>query len=440
MRSCRLTYVWALLLVGASSARAEPNLESGDLVLFYGDASSGSRQVAERVEAFFALRYPDLKITFRTFEAANGLALKDAATEFAGLLAWNTPTLVLLSFGPGALGPGRLPDEAALTAFERDVSAFLEVAKDARVALLTPAGPAASAYAKYLAAVVKTRGPGGEPRNNPYPYGTSTPEEGARAHEQTIGQIADTLRRIASDRKLKLLDAHQVVAANSDLEKSIEALPAQGRDPREIASRRNLLWNLYGINVAVGLLLDDWQAEPIEATVRFDWQNGSADSSVGPAEVAKPTDLARRLTIKSLPLPWDLGERGPGWWSLVPAAKYCRLTLLVTGAPGGGVVVNDGGLIPIEVTAGDLAKGFNLACGGPLPASKPAAELGLAISKKNMAAIRLAMYYREKYAEPEFQEPYQAMLKATHLWLDAYEKVLARTPRTADVVLELKAK
>jgi hypothetical protein len=442
------------VLLSAATAWAEPNLNSGDRVLFYGDIAARSTAVAERVESFFALRYPQRGVSFRHFEIRRTSSVKDATPDFADLLTWNQPKIVVLSLGPAVISEEKLPDEAILAVFEKDVKALLETAKlaDVKVVMVTPVAPflpsyieqttlsSAASAAKKRADLAKKLGKDVEVAAA-FPYGAATAEEAGRRLDEAIEKMAASLRRVAEQSAVGLLDAHaemaRVAREHGD---RIRAYPVEGRTPLEIASRREVLVNALAVNVTAGMLLAHFGAEPIDVQIRFDWQDGSAESNVGSVELVRVSETARRLILKSLPLPWDLGERGPAWWELNPASKYCGIILRVRGAPAGGVQLSDGTMNRLAVSAADLEKGFNLACGGPLPTSQAAAQLNAAMSRKNQAAGRVALYRKERVEEPEFEQPYQAMLRATQMWMEAYEQVLARTPRTLDTALEVSAK
>ena len=169
----------------------------------------------------------------------------------------------------------------------------------------------------------------------------------------------------------------------------------------------------------------------IEMTM--DWKAGSMQSNVGRATASIGKDDSREIRVTGLPLPWPMAV---GQTHLMAsegeASKWCRFMLKVTGVPSSGVLTSDGSRQGIML-AQQLTEGTNLIAVDPLRSLQAAQDLLALIRRKNYTRVHA---WRDQelqpIKEPELVEGQKTLIDAWHKYVEGYEKIIARTPKTFD--------
>lgn len=402
----RIAYgvVWLTALM-ASAHAADLGLKTGDVLVFLGDKVSeeyGGPQKADEVyyptlvESFLTVRYPELRVSFWNRSM-------DGATAATTLERWNRdvaplkPTVVLVCLGAQETG-ANAADAAMVEKHKESMVRLLQTAKQAgcRVYVMSPPSVLDSGAS-----------PGG-----PQPGVANA----ARA------KLADAQRDIATAEKAVYIDWNG------------ETQPGRkGVGPALIAAADGVRYGIRAHALAASLILDAWKAEPIAVEMTMDWKAGSMQSNVGRATASIGKDDSREIRVTGLPLPWPMAV---GQTHLMAsegeASKWCRFMLKVTGVPSSGVLTSDGSRQGIML-AQQLTEGTNLIAVDPLRSLQAAQDLLALIRRKNYTRVHA---WRDQelqpIKEPELVEGQKTLIDAWHKYVEGYEKIIARTPKTFD--------
>ncbi len=138
---CRLSLVSvvaAIVVCASLPSVAEPLLRSGDRMVFLGDSITQQRGYTRYVMDYFALRYPELKVTFRNC-GVSGDTAAGALKRLEGDVLSFRPTVVSISFGMNDAGYAAF-DQARYDAYIGAMSELIDRLQTAglRVVTLTP--------------------------------------------------------------------------------------------------------------------------------------------------------------------------------------------------------------------------------------------------------------------------------------------------------------
>lgn len=200
--------------------------------------------------------------------------------------------------------------------------------------------------------------------------------------------------------------------------------------------------SFHGTIVGAAALLKAWGAEPIRASIELDWAEGTARVSSHleqpPTAVAQITDDGKRiLSIESLPLPWPLpGDVGGALQSQWKAAQLCQIVLRIPNPPEPGIVLvheadEQDSTVQWPITAAQLQAGFNLAAAEPLRSLKGVRDLFNLVGTKNRT--RETIWRRLELSSPqpsELTEAHRKLIDAWKAYVDGYERMIQRYPKT----------
>jgi len=197
------------------------------------------------------------------------------------------------------------------------------------------------------------------------------------------------------------------------------------------------------IALAVDLLLTQWQADPIEATIRVNWAGPEVETSGCTARVSHPSDNTLRLELYGVPIPWAVDGRNSRFDEAWPVRRFCRLILTVDNAPDGKLAFNVARDKANFIVDGQrLRAGYDLASHSPLLEAEATARLKTVIKEKNNAYNRLMAFDRDSAKrpkpEPELAHAYELHRQMWHEYNQGWSEVVNRTPRKVDVSILIK--
>lgn len=403
-------------------------VRDGETVVFLGDeltetpdASRANRpSFPQLVETFLSVRYPDLRIRYVSVGWAGDTAGRALRRLDRDVLAWQ-PATVVICLGmndAGYLGfvPGRLERT------RHELTQIVERCRQAgsRVWLMSP--PCVEEERGKKARVIR---------------------DGQRAvadlevirYNETLAKYAAAMREIAAANPptgfADWFAESSAVRARLQAYTGEEFLTVDGRTP-----------SFRGVITGAAVLLRAWGAEPINATIDLDWNEGTAhiSSHLGQSVTAlvQITDDGRRiLGVSNLPLPWPLpGDSGgtlhDGW----TATELCRIVFRMNNPPEMGVLLlqeseEQGTTVQTPISAAYLQAGFNLATAEPLRSLKGVRDLFNLVGTKNRT--RDTIWRRLELSapqEPELAGAHRQLIDAWKAYVTGYEAIVQRYPKT----------
>lgn len=405
------TFVLTLMCLGtlAVPAVADFQLTDSDRVVFYGDRMTKLPEIGQSVEQFVRIRYPNLKTRFWHAAPRGRATAKSGLIEFNAVVPELEPTVVILSFGSSDPA-GRPFDHARYEDFMAAMDAMTERCRGlgATVYFLTPPRPEIQHKKLYT------------------------------------GTKYDATVRIYCDGLVAL--ANQIGAVVIDWNAAMTEYVAGGggQNPKKpFMGKTGITPSDEAIAVAVDLFLSQWQAEPIEATIRVDWTSLEIETSGCTARASHPSDNSLLLELHGVPIPWVINGRRNRFNTEWPVRRFCRLILTVDHAPDGKLALSTArDKASFNVDGEQLRLGYDLASGGPLFDAEETARLATVIGQKNNAYNRLMAFDRDSAKkpkpEPELAQAYKLHRQMWHEYNRGWSEVVSRTTRTVDITIHIK--
>ena len=197
------------------------------------------------------------------------------------------------------------------------------------------------------------------------------------------------------------------------------------------------------IAVAVDLFLTQWQADPIEATIRVNWTSPEVETSGCTARASHPSDNSLLLELYGVPIPWAVNGRHNHFKAEWPIRRFCRLMLTVDNAPDAKLALNVArDKANFNVDGEQLRAGYDLASSSPLFDAEATTRLKAVIKEKNNAHNRLMAFDRDSgkrpKPEPELAQAYELHRQMWHEYNRGWSEVVNRTPRKVDITIHIK--
>ena len=401
----------AALMPAALVSAADLAIRDGDVVVFVGDyvteeyQNRGGDRVAwpTHVESFLAVRYPELKASY--FNAAWGNASAGEVVERLDRDVLNRkPTVAVICLGlqEAGLGP------------------FNQATLDQHAAAM-----------KKLLAALKTAGCRTYVMSPPSVDEQRSDRLAEVEYNKTLAKYAEAQKQIAEDAGAVFIDwfGGSMAAREEGLK----------RNSRFSFSDGGLQHTQESHTFAAGLVLDAFGAEPIKVEISFDWDSGVIESTIPGASVTKQEDGVRVIELPNVPLPWPtLVGLAPVFAETGEADRWSRYQLKITNAPAPGLIMaHENMQVPVIVQ--QLTAGMNLASVEPLRSLTAAQDLANLIRRKNYTRVHAWRDQElEPLAEPELAEAQQALIAAWYKYVEGYEKMIARMPKSLNLKLELK--
>lgn len=415
-------------LIGTRTAHADDTetlaIKTGDLVVFFGDQTteepdrqrSRTATYPQLVESFLTARYPDLRIRYRNVGWSDDTLARALLRLERDVLSLD-PTVIVLCFGMN--DAGYLPyDEVRLERFRTDLAQLITRCRDAgaRCWLLSP--PAVDEdRGRRLRVTRDGRG--------------AVVDLAAIQYNEVLERYVETARQAAESTGCAFVDWFSACrTAAEDRTYSPHSLTLDGHTP-----------SFRSAALAATLLLRSLGADPIRIEIELDWNAPNArvsthtgETSVVPILVTEAGE--RILTVENLPMVWPMPGGRVGALSEAPeAADMCTLTLRMKNPPGLGVeLIHDstrGENRPVAITPGQLEAGFNLASTYPLRTLAGALDLHGLIQAKN--ATWQTVWRRLRLSTPDYPElvdAHEQLIRGWTSYVEGYEKVIFRYPRT----------
>jgi len=312
-----------LAAVLASQAQAAPLLKDGDRLVFLGDSITEQRIHTRFVMAYFTLRYPDAKISFRNAGLAGDCAPGGLNRLQRDVLSLK-PTVVSICFGMNDGGYGEF-NQAGFDTYMTGMTGLVAELKKAnvRVVLLTPG------------CVDADRWPGLE------------------AYNATLARFAQGVKQLAEKEKLPVFDIHALMLDVQTRAKKDD--PRFTMIPDSVhPSEPGQLVMAYGLLKALGCT-----DQPSSVTLSANDAKAATERCTVTDVKASDETVSFTRTDKAL----------PAWISprAVPVLKYLPFTeelnsyrLAVTGLKAGKWKLTVRGKGVGTFTANELAKGVDL--------------------------------------------------------------------------------
>ncbi len=398
----------AVLLAAQAAPAGDVPVGTGnaDRVVFYGDKLVDPPGFGYMVESFIRVKYPDAKSRFwhvglRGFEKVSA-----ANAEFDRLVAPLKPTVVVLCWGIGD-GEIKKHSDERVARFTDEFDRLLDrcLSLGAKVYALTP--PCPSVEKKNILAV--------------------------NEFDVTILKIAEAITSSANQKGATVLDWYAPTAQMHQDGKGAQLTEKDGLYPSPNAGA-----------IATKLILDAWHLETIDVKITVDWDAMTASTTHGQAQLKQLDDHAVLLDLQNLPMPFHTGTRKAAFNRNLACAEYCRVTLQIENIPGSTVVLKDPGSRrkPTRVTAKILRQGYDLAAKSPVSRNRTFTDFAELIENKNKAFSSIERFRKQSIVdnppEPELVESYKTHLLSRKQYHEGMVKVLARTPRTIDMSLEIR--
>ncbi|UCG15179.1 MAG: hypothetical protein JSV19_07755 [Phycisphaerales bacterium] len=394
----------AAVSITAPAAYGEFLLTDADRVVFYGDRQVAPPTFGLQVESFVRVRYPKLKTWFLHQRAYPDGTAAEGTAQFDERVATWDPTVVVLCFGQDDAGRQAL-DPARVEAFGSEMRKLVGQCKaiGANAWLMTPICPNAA----------------GRPRLQEIRY------------DECVGAYAESLRTIGRELQVPVLDWYQATVEyrqTSEGKPRLQLTTTSGVDPSP-----------RGAAVATELILEAWKAEPTKFAIRADWSGDLAEVSAGQVTANKEDEGTLILSLKDIPLPWHVADRGPVLASDWPPARFYEYTLQIENIsdPTVGFVISPVGGGPPDSTKPFMRRMLDEGCDvsyfGPLAVSKAVSDLNGAIVEKNEWYRRAEEFRRRPVPEPEFEQAYRTQALAFRQYADGTANIILRMPRTMSI-------
>lgn len=396
--------VFVLLMIGMATrpAVAEFALTDDDVVVFYADTAFGEFHFTKWMDLFIRIKYPDLKA--KTINMGrNGNDTVRALDNLDKEVLVYKPTKVALCFGL---------EDAKRRAFSPKAAASFA----ANLATLVDRVKAAGA------AVILVTPP--------------TPEEHKNAalknakYASVMQEYSKIVAQLAKDKGAELVDWNAATAAY------MEKHPAK---PNRHMTKDGLMPQARGIAILLDMLLERWNAEPIEQKITAHWAGSDqVEVTQGSGSVFQRSGDRLSLALKDVPIPLEMPDTRFIPMNEWPLARWCSYVLQVPDAPQeGGFSLSAAGGVSQPVEAAKLREGVDLAALGVFMKHHPVHDLNIrAITKANQF-----LQYRESLhrpvPEPELKRGFEMYAAANLEFAYGAYKVFLRTPSRMDARLEI---
>ena len=391
-----------LVLVSAPQARAEFALGDDDRVVFFGNKVAWGGEMPMSVETYVRIRYPELKVRFRSCGWQAAGILKGTIERFEKQVAAFEPTVVVLCFGTDDVprGPYR---EDHHRKFVPDFTELVERVgqNGARVYVMTPLCPEVA--------------------------GRNALQE--MAYDQTIAKYAEAMRTIASDKGAVVIDWFAA---------SQQYLERHAGNQRLAITAGGTLPSPLGFAIGAAAILEAWSAEPLAITVEADWIGASASCSVGQVALSEVSDDKVRLKLSGLPIPWVFPKRGSVSGDDWPLNGYFSFLLRIVNVPNGGIMISEAdGKNALPYLSEQLRRGADMCFVGPLTKLDTVANLDDWMKAKYRADREHQKWVRRPLPEPEYEQAYATYSLGLAQYVEATDLIVRRQPRTIETTLEI---
>lgn len=395
----------ALLVTTGWVAAGPVGVGDNDRVVFFGDKTVSYPGYGVFIENFVRVKYPESKARYWHVGSRGYDRLAKAHEMFEELVAPIKPTVVVLSWGLGE-GQMRPPSDDRASRVEAEFKKLIEKCQKvgAKVFVVTP--PAPNIAKKSILKVNR--------------------------YDESVQQISTSMASAAKAAGAAVIDWN---SATRQMKADKPDVPLVDKD--------GLLPTAMSRSIVAKLIMDAWKLEPLNVSVEVDWAAKRGKSNAGEVNVMEVSDRVVHVELKDFPLPLFTGRRGDAYSDAMACSRYCQLKLKVNNLPGGPVAMVEPGSKhrPMMVPADRLKSGFNLASRSPLTAGAQFKEFTDLIQGKNFRYSETVRWVdrnmKEKPPEPELQESYETYLLSQQQYHDGLVKVIERTPRTIDMIIEL---
>jgi lysophospholipase L1-like esterase len=403
MRRVTLLMPVLALVLAAGPVRAEFALTDGDRVMFFGPTAVWPASYGLQVETFVRVKYPNLKTRFWHWGPQVPGSIVLGAERLEDHLNAFHPTKVVLGFGLEH-GETKPFDASRLAAFREQLAGLIERCQSAgaKVVLVTPHFP--EIHRKQLLTNVK--------------------------YDEVVGRYAQAIRELGTERKLAVIDWYTATldyAREHPPDRSgKKGLTADGLHPTPL-----------GNAIAAEALLEAWDAEPHAVAVHVHWDSLEATTTAGSIGATRKSDSVVALELKDFPLPWAIPGRRRADARDWADSPLCRFVFHVHKAPPGGVLTSTAGGKPTPWLEQMLEDGFDMSTIGPLVKAEPLTTLMQLVRRKNLRIGDIDEWTAKPFPEPEYAEANVKWTEAMVAEAEATAKVIARTPRTMHLTLDI---
>ncbi len=406
MMSIRL---WATALVlacvGGLAMAGPVGVSDNDRVVFFGDKTVSYPGFGLFVENFVRVKYPESNARFWHIGSRGYDTLAKADAMLEELVLPIKPTVVVLSWGLGE-GETKPPSESRAKAFEEKYGKIIErcQAVGAKVFAVTPPSP--NIAKKTILKVNR--------------------------YDESVQQLSSAIASAAEATGAVLIDWNSATRQMRSTKPNVSLVDKDGLFPTAMSK-----------SIVAKLLFDAWAVEPMKAVVDLDWKTRKVTSSSGTVSVTPVSDNVVHVELKGFPMPLYTGRRDQTFTDAMACAGYCQLLLKVDNLPGGAVMLTEPGsrVRPLRVLSTRLTTGFNLASPSPVTYVESFKKFNDLVETKNFRFSETIRWVdrnmKEKAPEPELVESYETYILSQRQYHEGLVKVIARTPRTIDMILEL---
>ncbi len=395
-----------VLLATSGWVHGDPvGVGNGDRVVFFGDKTVSYPGFGVFVENFVRVKYPESRARFWHVGSRGYDRLTKAGEMFEELVAPIKPTVVVLSWGLGE-GEMKPPNDERASGVKADYGKLIEKcqALGAKVFVVTPPSP--DIAKKTILRVNR--------------YGES------------VQQISSAMASAAGATGAVVIDWNSATRQMKANKPDVSLVDKDGLLPTAISK-----------SIVGKLILDAWKIERMDVTVRIDWAARTGRTNAGRVNVTAVSDRVVHVALQDFPMPLFTGRRDQTFSDAMACAGYCRLMLKVDNLPDGVVAMVEPGSRsrPVKVRADRLKSGLNLASRSPLSASSGFKEFTDLVQSKNFRYSETVRWVdrnmKEKPPEPELRQSYETYFLSQTQYHEGLVKVIARTGRTLDLILEL---
>jgi lysophospholipase L1-like esterase len=359
-RLMRIGPALVLVVVLAVSAAAEFPLQEGDLVVMAGDSITAQQLHSAYIESYCVARFPKWNLRFRN-SGVGGDRVPSVLARFDPDVASWKPTVVTVELGMNDSGGGLNAVDPYLQQFGQLIDRIGAIG--ARPVLLTAS-----------------------------PVNDGTRANALQGRNITLDAMATRLAELAAKQGIPCADQFHALLDLWGLNKAEgEPVPLMGDGVHPgPPGQLTMAWACL-----VGL------GAPAEvSSAAIDAAGGKVTAASG-CEVADLQVADRRVTFTRLDacLPWPIPANARPGLKLVPALEQLdRYMLQVTGLPAGRYAVRIDGVDVADVSADELAAGYNMAAAETGPIADQLNQINDLIGKK-------AALVGERRGVAKFQAP-----------------------------------
>lgn len=401
-KTVRVVGMLLLTAIIAAPARGEFQLASNERVVLLGDTALVGQRAMEPFIQFVRTRYPDccpLVCSLGKMRSTPGQAMTRLVSEVFPL----EPTRVMLCFGLEG-GPKDPFDQAK---------------QDAAIADL-----------KKLALAVREHGVKVEFLTPPPPDDGRSRGLKRVKYRNTVASYADAVRQLARELDAPVADWN---AAADEYRKIYAGKITPGW------TRNGIIPDWYMYVILADVLLEHWQAEPLDYLITVDWaEGGEASANMGKARIADRSSKFINVALEGVPVVVNMlgGQKMPenNW----PLSKWFHYRLKLEHAPKHGVVISQDGEHPQSYGEKEISAGADISTSGPLAYHDATRALHNAILSSCNQFSQYFMASERNAPEPELEKGFQMMHEAEKELLLGAHKIACRTPSRFDVTIRIE--